>query len=391
MQETERHTEAFEFYYYLGDARSYPQVSRKFGVSKTSIKKWAKAFEWSKRIKLKDIESANKESERLANLKHQQDVAALTPKEAYRKDIENTLKIIKASILSAVDPTTKKLVVKAETPTDINSLIAAYEKLAKLDLLLSENDPPVVEVATPVHVPDKKKRKLGAGRKTKLTPVLQEKLLKAVRGNMTISRASLLCGITPETYWRWCRVGEAERKRIIDGVETSQREAIKAGKLDRLDLEAEEAFITNKIRKLNPNKYFYFFIEVKKAEADAELSNLKAISRARDGGEYVSEIHIERNVKGKIVGKREVKKYLQPQWYAAAWLLERKYPQLYGKHVTYDGALDHKLSAAGNGGNSKELKDEMQSKKRVAELALTLIRLASKENTQKAIEMQTDI
>ena len=62
----------------------------------------------------------------------------------------------------------------------------------------------------------------------------------------------------------------------------------------------------------------------------------------------MSEVHLEKNAKGKIVKRREVKKYLQPQWQAAAWILERKFPALYSRRTTYDGKLDATLRSDSN-------------------------------------------
>jgi hypothetical protein len=60
MQEKQKHHDAFEFYYSLGTKRSYPQVASKFTVSRTSVKKWAKAFNWQERVLIRDGEIANK-------------------------------------------------------------------------------------------------------------------------------------------------------------------------------------------------------------------------------------------------------------------------------------------------------------------------------------------
>ena len=57
-KETLRHQEAFDYYYSLGEKRSYPQVSDKFTVSQTSIKKWSKAFKWQERIVERDEKNA---------------------------------------------------------------------------------------------------------------------------------------------------------------------------------------------------------------------------------------------------------------------------------------------------------------------------------------------
>ena len=55
MQETPKHVEAYEFYRDL-KKRSYQAVSNEFTVSMTSVKKWAKAFNWQERVMLHDQE-----------------------------------------------------------------------------------------------------------------------------------------------------------------------------------------------------------------------------------------------------------------------------------------------------------------------------------------------
>lgn len=56
MVETKRHGDAFDVYYTLGADRSYAEVGRKLGVSKTSIEKWGREFNWKERVILRDLE-----------------------------------------------------------------------------------------------------------------------------------------------------------------------------------------------------------------------------------------------------------------------------------------------------------------------------------------------
>lgn len=60
MIETLRHQEAFEYYYKLGEKRSYPKVARKFTVSVTSIKVWSKAHNWIERVRERDNKLARR-------------------------------------------------------------------------------------------------------------------------------------------------------------------------------------------------------------------------------------------------------------------------------------------------------------------------------------------
>jgi len=54
MKQTLRHTEAFEYYYLLGDERNLDKVADKFNVSLTSAKKWSQVFGWQDRLLERD-------------------------------------------------------------------------------------------------------------------------------------------------------------------------------------------------------------------------------------------------------------------------------------------------------------------------------------------------
>ena len=53
MQEQPKHVAAYEFYRDM-DKRSYSGVTKAFSVSMTSVKKWAREFDWKTRIVLWD-------------------------------------------------------------------------------------------------------------------------------------------------------------------------------------------------------------------------------------------------------------------------------------------------------------------------------------------------
>lgn len=93
MQEKLRHREAFEYYYSLGSSRSYPQVASQFTVSLTSVKKWAKEFNWQVRVRDRDIKNARK-------LAKQTDETLLEAKTKYLTIIQNTLQEYEAALQS---------------------------------------------------------------------------------------------------------------------------------------------------------------------------------------------------------------------------------------------------------------------------------------------------
>lgn len=119
MKETLRHKEAFEYYYSLGDNRSYPKVALKFTVSKTSIKKWAKNFNWQERIELRDINNGKE-------LEKKVDKAIVNSKADYRALIKKVVKKFEQKL--------KDGKIRIERPEDLNVM-------AKLDLLLMGESP----------------------------------------------------------------------------------------------------------------------------------------------------------------------------------------------------------------------------------------------------------
>jgi transposase len=64
VKEQEHQEKAFEFYYGLGEGRSYSFVAREFGVALATIKVWGKAFGWRQRCKERDAQAARAMAER---------------------------------------------------------------------------------------------------------------------------------------------------------------------------------------------------------------------------------------------------------------------------------------------------------------------------------------
>lgn len=153
MKETLRHTEIFEYYYAQGSGRSLQKVADKFAISRQSLSKWLKNFNWRERIRMRDIENAKEIAKRA-------DITIVATKADYRKDIKNSLLIVKKIILTAVDSKTKQLKIEAKTPADIKALISAQETLYKLDLLLVGEATDRTEVSNPDVLSDKTLEKI---------------------------------------------------------------------------------------------------------------------------------------------------------------------------------------------------------------------------------------
>jgi transposase len=63
-KEQEHHQKAFEYYFALGEKRSYSAVAGKFGVSVSSVKLWGRSFGWKKRVRERDLEVARTMAQR---------------------------------------------------------------------------------------------------------------------------------------------------------------------------------------------------------------------------------------------------------------------------------------------------------------------------------------
>lgn len=83
-RETMRHLEAFEYYFSLGDDRTYKLVAEKFNVTPASVQRWATDFKWLMRVTEREHHIALK-------IARDNDKQIYEDKKAYRKIIKATL------------------------------------------------------------------------------------------------------------------------------------------------------------------------------------------------------------------------------------------------------------------------------------------------------------
>ncbi len=57
-KEQPHHEKAFEYYYALGEKRSYERVAKEFNVSPSTVKLWGKSLRWKQRLKERDLQVA---------------------------------------------------------------------------------------------------------------------------------------------------------------------------------------------------------------------------------------------------------------------------------------------------------------------------------------------
>ena len=54
--ESEKHKQAFDYYYSLGSSRSYDKVAVEFGASRSTVKAWGRSFGWGGRVAERDAQ-----------------------------------------------------------------------------------------------------------------------------------------------------------------------------------------------------------------------------------------------------------------------------------------------------------------------------------------------
>ena len=58
VKEKEHHEQAFEYYYGMGERRSYEKVAARFQVALSTVKLWGKSFHWKGRVRERDADVA---------------------------------------------------------------------------------------------------------------------------------------------------------------------------------------------------------------------------------------------------------------------------------------------------------------------------------------------
>jgi len=136
-----------------------------------------------------------------------------------------------------------------------------------------------------------------------LSPEVRQRLVSLVRIGMTFDGASAACGIRRATIYEWVREGQ----RLIKG--GAKRPTPRQRELMAL---AEE---------------------IDRAQAEAEARDLMVIDRAAQPHDVVREV-VTVDKDGKA--EKRTERTREFHWQAAAWRLERRYPERYGRRDRLD-------------------------------------------------------
>lgn len=144
----------------------------------------------------------------------------------------------------------------------------------------------------------------GAGRPSVLTQKLINQVSQFIFAGCYIETACAACGLSKSLYYEWLKLGRNRRQLLENAM--SETDAVKVNEM------------VTKINMIDPI-YEQFSVAIEKAVVDAELRDLLRIDAAAD-----------------------------KSWVAAAWKLERKYPERWGRkqEVRHSGEIDNPSSGA---------------------------------------------
>lgn len=132
------------------------------------------------------------------------------------------------------------------------------------------------------------------GRRSKLTPEVQERIVAAIASGQTYDVACELAGISKGTYHNWKSLGRKEKQ--------------------------------GKLRE--------FLDAVTRAEAEAEKHLIEVIRTAAEKGDETVEVVTVRDASGQVISTRTTQRTSPRDWRAAAKMLEMRNPEQYGRRIT---------------------------------------------------------
>ena len=143
-KEQDHHEQAFEYYYALGESRSYEKVAVQFGAALSTVKLWGRSFRWKQRIRERGMEVAREVATR-----------TLTDEVSHR---ERSLQIVQMALIQLA---------RAIVDGKVKMTLGDLDKLIRLEAFLSDQ-------------PDSRQEIVFADFKNKSTEELREMVREEV-------------------------------------------------------------------------------------------------------------------------------------------------------------------------------------------------------------------
>lgn len=200
-------------------------------------------------------------------------------------------------------------------------------------------------------IPDPKKRRHGITL-LEQKPSLKNALITGVSSGLEYGTIAKHIGVCTETMSGWLRkAGQVQDQFQKMGLSEEEIDEISQSipELNKVRGELVEKYGQGVVTVIEQEGFWLELIySLKKADAEAEGRMLGVIRGAAIGGhEVVEEKRRSVVVKDPDGGERmlngeevtRITKQIRPQWQAAAWFLERKYPEKYAQRKIIEGDL----------------------------------------------------
>ncbi len=171
------------------------------------------------------------------------------------------------------------------------------------------------------------------GPEPKLTAEVQEIICNALAVGSYLSEALLLASIDARTFRRWMARGAVEVARRERAAHEATYDVKNAKARAPSSKRAKQIESSSSKMAAREQLFVDFRRAVEHSLAKAETSMLQVITRAAVGGAVIETSTITRE---RDNGDREtvvVEKRARPEWTAAAWRLERRYPAKWGRRL----------------------------------------------------------
>ena len=133
-------------------------------------------------------------------------------------------------------------------------------------------------------------------RPSKFTPDVTQKIIQGVRAGASREVSARFAGVTVSTLYNWLKRGRQETK----------------------------------------GEYHDFYEAMERGDAEAEMEAVVRIRQAAKGGELLSRETTSRTLRTGETVTNIKEKFTEPNWSAAAWFLERKHSDRWGRHDRVD-------------------------------------------------------
>lgn len=163
---------------------------------------------------------------------------------------------------------------------------------------------------------------------------ITDKVTRLIRLGAYVETAVAHAGLAKSSHYEWMKRGsrERERRRALEAELEREREEDRNRKRKlRTEERARRKQRTEDDARLRAreDRYVIYADSVERALAEAEMADVAVLAQAAKGGAVIARTTRTR-ADGSVVSTERLS---EPQWTAAAWRLERKHPDRWGRRV----------------------------------------------------------